>query len=119
MAEANWGAPPAYGGTYGGDVGAPDQGGRSAEATGEQAVKQAVKPAQGAGFMNIFAAGLSLALLVGMGVWGYRLAVRDVTGVPVVRAAPTMATEAAPEQPEPPARRASHARAVEGVLEFG
>lgn len=36
--------------------------------------------------MNVFAAGLSLALLVGMGVWGYKLAVRDVTGVPVVRA---------------------------------
>jgi hypothetical protein len=28
----------------------------------------------------------SLALVVGLGVWGYRLAVRDVTGVPVVQA---------------------------------
>lgn len=28
----------------------------------------------------------SVALVIGMGVWGYRLAVRDVTGVPVVRA---------------------------------
>jgi hypothetical protein len=28
----------------------------------------------------------SLALLVGFGIWGYRLAVRDVTGVPVIRA---------------------------------
>lgn len=29
---------------------------------------------------------LSLALVVGVGVWGYRLFVRDMTGVPVVRA---------------------------------
>ncbi len=28
----------------------------------------------------------SVALVVGLGVWGYRLAVRDVTGVPVIRA---------------------------------
>lgn len=28
----------------------------------------------------------SLALVVGFGIWGYRLAVRDVTGVPVVQA---------------------------------
>ncbi|SLN12709.1 Sporulation related domain protein [Pseudoruegeria aquimaris] len=31
-------------------------------------------------------ASLSLALMVGLGFWGYRLALRDVTGVPVVRA---------------------------------
>ncbi len=29
---------------------------------------------------------LSVALVLGMGVWGYRLVVRDVSGVPVVRA---------------------------------
>ncbi len=28
----------------------------------------------------------SVALVVGLGVWGYRLAVRDVTGIPVIRA---------------------------------
>ena len=28
----------------------------------------------------------SVALVVGLGVWGYKLAVRDVTGVPVIRA---------------------------------
>ena len=28
----------------------------------------------------------SVALIVGVGLWGYRLAVRDVTGVPVIRA---------------------------------
>lgn len=32
-------------------------------------------------------AAVSLALLLGAGVWGYQLAVRDVTGIPVIRAA--------------------------------
>ena len=32
------------------------------------------------------AAGLSVALIVGVGVWGYKLMVRDVTGLPVVQA---------------------------------
>lgn len=31
-------------------------------------------------------AAVSLGLIAGMGVWGYRLAVRDATGIPVVRA---------------------------------
>ncbi len=31
-------------------------------------------------------AALSLALIVGVGVWGYKLVMRDVTGIPVVRA---------------------------------
>lgn len=35
---------------------------------------------------HVAGAGLSLALLVGVGVWGYKLMVRDVTGIPVVRA---------------------------------
>ena len=35
---------------------------------------------------NIVAAGLSVALIVGVGVWGYKLMVRDVTGLPVVQA---------------------------------
>ena len=35
---------------------------------------------------NYAGAALSLALIVGLGVWGYKLAVRDVTGIPVVRA---------------------------------
>ncbi|GHE87116.1 sporulation protein [Aliiroseovarius zhejiangensis] len=41
------------------------------------------------GFSTMFnyaGAALSLALIVGLGVWGYKLAVRDVTGIPVVRA---------------------------------
>ena len=36
---------------------------------------------------NLAGAAVSLALVVGIGVWGYKLLVRDVSGVPVVRAA--------------------------------
>ena len=36
---------------------------------------------------NLAGAAVSLALIVGVGVWGYKLLVRDVSGVPVVRAA--------------------------------
>ena len=35
---------------------------------------------------NIAGAAVSLALIVGIGVWGYRILVRDVSGVPVVQA---------------------------------
>ncbi|MCW9044142.1 MAG: SPOR domain-containing protein [Pseudopelagicola sp.] len=36
--------------------------------------------------LNWAGAALSLGLVIGAGVWGYKLLVRDVTGVPVVRA---------------------------------
>ncbi|KPU83539.1 hypothetical protein JI58_08480 [Marinosulfonomonas sp. PRT-SC04] len=36
--------------------------------------------------INGAGAAMSVALVVGIGVWGYKLLVRDVTGVPVVRA---------------------------------
>jgi SPOR domain len=36
--------------------------------------------------INIAGAVTSLALVVGLGVWGYKLAVRDVNGVPVIQA---------------------------------
>ncbi len=36
--------------------------------------------------VNIAGAVSSVALILGLGFWGYRLAVRDVTGVPVMRA---------------------------------
>ncbi|MEO1140579.1 MAG: SPOR domain-containing protein [Pseudomonadota bacterium] len=36
---------------------------------------------------NLAGAAVSLALVIGVGVWGYKLLVRDVSGVPVVRAA--------------------------------
>lgn len=35
---------------------------------------------------NLAGAAVSLALVVGVGVWGYKLLVRDVSGIPVVRA---------------------------------
>ncbi len=38
------------------------------------------------GLFNAAAVLVSLALMLGLAVWGYRLAVRDVAGVPVVRA---------------------------------
>lgn len=37
-------------------------------------------------FINYIGAGLSLALIVGVGLWGYKLIMRDVSGIPVVRA---------------------------------
>ncbi len=36
---------------------------------------------------NLTGAVVSLALIVGVGVWGYKLLVRDVSGIPIVRAA--------------------------------
>jgi len=51
---------------------------------------QEVQPAQRGADVNsavtVLGAMLSLALVVGVGIWGYRLMVRDVSGVPVVRA---------------------------------
>ena len=50
-----------------------------------------VPPAQGANALgkltNVVGAAMSVALVVGIGVWGYKLLVRDVSGIPVVRAA--------------------------------
>jgi hypothetical protein len=37
-------------------------------------------------YTNMTGAVLSLALIAGVGVWGYKLVMRDVSGVPVVRA---------------------------------
>ena len=43
-------------------------------------------PAQWGKAVNMLGAVASLALIVGVGIWGYKLVVRDVSGVPVVRA---------------------------------
>ncbi len=47
-------------------------------------------PIDGAGrasvFMQYAGAVVSLALVAGIGIWGYKLVMRDVTGIPVVRA---------------------------------
>jgi hypothetical protein len=37
-------------------------------------------------YINVAAAAISVALIGGVGIWGYKLLMRDVTGVPVVRA---------------------------------
>lgn len=44
------------------------------------------EPRSLAPFVNWAGAALSLGLVIGTGIWGYKLLVRDVTGVPVVRA---------------------------------
>ncbi len=51
----------------------------------------------GAG-VSLLGAATSVALVVSLGVWGYKLAVRDVSGIPVVRAIEGPA-RVAPEQP--------------------
>ncbi|MCZ0810874.1 MAG: SPOR domain-containing protein [Pseudomonadota bacterium] len=55
-----------------------------------QGAQPGAAPEQGnriAGLTNLAGAAVSLMLIVGVGVWGYKLLVRDVSGVPVVRAA--------------------------------
>jgi hypothetical protein len=47
----------------------------------------AVKGNPMSAIVSIAGAVTSVALLIGVGVWGYKLVVRDVSGVPVVRAA--------------------------------
>lgn len=52
-----------------------------------QPVTPAAQPVGKTGkFVNYAGAAVSFALIVGVGVWGYKLLVRDVTGVPVVAA---------------------------------
>jgi len=57
----------------------PSQGGPS--------VRKAQIPTPSAATMtNVLGAAVSLSLVVGVGYWGYNLIMRDVTGIPVVRA---------------------------------
>ena len=62
---------------YGGDYGHGAQGELPA---GAQSVSIAT-------LTNLAGAVVSIALIAGIGVWGYKLMVRDVSGIPVVRAA--------------------------------
>lgn len=57
-----------------------DDGYGSAEARG------AARGARLSQLVNLAGAASSVVLVIGLGVWGYRLAVRDVTGIPVIRA---------------------------------
>ena len=56
-------------------------------------------------FMNWTGAVVSLGLVVGLGVWGYQLAVRDVSGVPVIQA---MEGPARVTPDDPGGRQADH-----------
>lgn len=47
---------------------------------------------------NYAGAVVSLGLIVGIGIWGYKVVARDVSGVPVVRAASNEPMRMAPEQ---------------------
>lgn len=49
-------------------------------------------------YAHLGGAALSLALVLGGGLWGYQLAVRDVSGIPVIRAA-GLPLRMAPENP--------------------
>ena len=55
----------------------------------ESGAEFTVKPASNAltTLTNVAGALVSCALIVGVGVWGYKLLVRDVSGIPIVRAA--------------------------------
>ena len=44
------------------------------------------RPRQVGRLVHLAGAACSVALLIGLGAWGYKLAVRDVTGIPVIRA---------------------------------
>jgi SPOR domain len=48
--------------------------------------KEAISAAKVQRIVSIAGALASLALVIGLGVWGYKLAVRDVNGVPVIQA---------------------------------
>lgn len=62
----------------------PQAGGQFSESTQEFGAAPAAKPLTK--LTNIAGAAMSVALVIGIGVWGYKLLVRDVTGIPVVRA---------------------------------
>lgn len=59
---------------------------RGAENAPQGANKGASQSRRISKLVNTAGAVMSVTLVIGIGVWGYRLLVRDVTGVPVVRA---------------------------------
>jgi hypothetical protein len=71
MADADYD----FGGGYPNDGGGPRHG-----------VREALSAAKVQRNVNLAGAVTSLALVVGLGIWGYKLAVRDVNGVPVIQA---------------------------------
>jgi SPOR domain len=59
---------------------------RASRPGGRQGAREAFAAAKIQRKVNIAGALTSLALVVGLGIWGYKLAVRDVNGVPVIQA---------------------------------
>ena len=54
--------------------------------TQRRGVREGLDPAKVQRSVNLAGAVTSLALVMGLGFWGYKLAVRDVNGVPVIQA---------------------------------
>ncbi len=73
-------------GQAGYDQASYDQAGYGAAENGGGNPPPAAGAPRFAALMNYAGAAISLALVAGLGLWGYQLAVRDVTGIPVVRA---------------------------------
>lgn len=67
--------------------GAPNGGATEAGHAGAAAYQAAPAAKSFGTLVNFAGAAVSLGLVVGIGVWGYQLVTRDVSGVPVVRAA--------------------------------
>ncbi len=101
MTQAEWGAPPAYRAGQSqhyadpalpADAYADPYSDAYSDPYPEPAQEDPfTSPAPGAAassgtLFNVIGAVLSIGLMAGLGYWGYRLAVRDVSGVPVVRA---------------------------------
>lgn len=71
-----------------------------AQAPQEQAETRTKSAVQALGTATNWAgAAVSLGLIVGIGIWGYKTLARDVTGVPVVRAASGLPMRVQPEDP--------------------
>lgn len=75
-----------YGAPHGSTSGASHSGAAAYQAAPQGAVEAPVGKSFGT-LLNFTGAAVSLGLVVGIGVWGYQLVTRDVSGVPVVRAA--------------------------------
>lgn len=86
-------------GQYAQTQGAPQTGGASAGLASALLASARMPTAAGAQrAANMAGAVVSLALVLGLGIWGYKLLARDVSGVPVIRAA-AGPMRVAPENP--------------------
>ncbi|MFZ1470217.1 MAG: SPOR domain-containing protein [Paracoccaceae bacterium] len=64
----------------------------------EYGVPQAYGPGKAQRMVQLAGAGASVALVLGLAVWGYKLAVRDISGVPIIHAT-AGSMRIAPEEP--------------------